>query len=85
MNVVVSSVIETLCNGRAIQFKENDIVEIIDVDNSKYIGRIDFIDSNYIKIDASEKFKSHIFNIRYNVISSIRLINRHFLNEILSE
>lgn len=75
MNIVVSKVIKTLCNGYTVQFRENDIVEIIDVDNNKYIGRINFIDSNYIEIDASEKFKSHIINIRYNVISLIRLIN----------
>ena len=79
MKIENVNVLEVSDYKRTIQFRKNDIVEIlynISGKNKKCIGRITFIDFNHVEIDASKHYKCDIRNIRYNDIDSIKLINR---------
>ena len=55
--------------------KMNTIKEISKI-SKKCLGRINFIDTNDVEIDASKEYESNIENIRYKDIKSIKLIKR---------
>ena len=53
----------------------NEISKISKI-SKKCLGRINFIDTNDVEIDASKEYESNIENIRYKDIKSIKLIKR---------
>ena len=100
MKVENVNVLEVSDDKGTIQFRKNDVVEIlyeifeINEENEmndrnkmniikeiskiskKCLGRINFIDTNDVEIDASKEYESNIENIRYKDIKSIKLIKR---------
>lgn len=62
-------------DGSIEQFREGSIVGIIKSTDTCYIGKITYIDTINLEIDASEKFVSNLKSIRYEDIKSIKLIN----------
>ena len=98
MKVENVNVLEVSDDKGTIQFRKNDVVEIlyeifeINEENEmndrnkmniikeiskiskKCLGRINFIDTNDVEIDASKEYESNIENIRYKDIKSIKLI-----------
>ena len=100
MKVENVNVLEVSDDKGTIQFRENDVVEIlyeifkvneenemndrnkmniineISKISKKCLGRINFIDTNDVEIDASKEYESNIENIRYKDIKSIKLIKR---------
>ena len=94
MKIESVDVLEVSNDKGTIQFRKNDIVEIIyeifeiNEENEmnringisriskKCLGRIIFIDTNDIEIDASKECKSDIKTIQYDRIKSIKLIKR---------
>ena len=100
MKVENVNVLEVSDDKGTIQFRKNDVVEIIyeifeiseenemndrnkmNIINEiskiskKCLGRINFIDTNDVEIDASKEYESNIENIRYKDIKSIKLIKR---------
>ena len=94
MKIECVDVFEVSNDKGTIQFRKNDIVEIIyeifeiNEENEmnringisriskKCLGRIIFIDTNDIEIDASKEYKSDIKTIQYHEIESIKLLKR---------
>ena len=100
MKVENVNVLEVSDDKGTIQFRKNDVVEIlyeifkvneenemndrnkmniikeISKISKKCLGRINFIDTNDVEIDASKEYESNIENIRYKDIKSIKLIKR---------
>ena len=79
MKIESVNVLEVYNDKGTIQFKKNDVVEIlyeISGISKKCLGRITFIDLNDVEIDASKEYKSDIRTILYNEIDSIKLIKR---------
>ncbi|NFO89175.1 hypothetical protein FDC58_17655 [Clostridium botulinum] len=63
-------------DGRIEQFRRGSIVGIIDKQDKYYIGKINFVDTESLEIDASKKFESNIKSIKYKDIESIKLIDK---------
>ena len=79
MKIQRVEVMEVSDDKGTIQFRKNDVVEILYEINGiseKCLGRIAFIYLKDFEIDASKEYKSDIKNIRYKDIKSIKLIKR---------
>lgn len=63
-------------DGSIEQFRRGSIVGIIDKQDKCYIGKINFVDTESLEIDASKEFESNIKSIKYNEIESIKLIDK---------
>lgn len=75
MKIEPVNIMEVTNNGVVGQYKKNDIVGIVTLDNTCHIGRITFIDTESLEIDASKEFKSNIKTIKYKSIESVKIIN----------
>lgn len=76
MKIESVNIMEVTINERTIQFRENDIVEVVYSLDKTCTGRITFIDTTDFEIDASKEYKSDVRNIKYNDIELITLIKR---------
>lgn len=76
MKIESVDIMEVSDDEGTIQFRKNDIVEILYKISEKCLGRITFIDTNNVEIDASKEYKSDVRNIKYCDIDSIKLIKR---------
>ena len=76
MKIESVDVLEVSDDKGTIQFRKNDVVEILYRISKKCLGRITFIDTNTVEIDDSKEYKSDIKSIIYEEIDSIKLIKR---------
>ena len=76
MKIESVDIIEVSDNEGTMQFRKNDIVEVVYSLDKTCTGRIIFIDTTNFEIDASKEYKSAIKNIEYDDIKSIKLIKR---------
>lgn len=76
MKIESVDIMEVSGDKITIQFRKNDVVEILYRISKKCLGRITFIDTNNVEIDASKEYKSDIRSIKYEDIDSIKLIKR---------
>lgn len=62
-------------DGSIEQFRKGSIVGIIELNDTCHIGKITFVDTESLEIDASKEFVSNIESIKHKDIESIKLIN----------
>ena len=79
MKIQSVNIMEVSDDKKTIQFRRNNVVKILyemSGMSKECIGRIIFIDSNRVEIDASKEYKSDIRTILYDDIDLIKLIKR---------
>lgn len=62
-------------DGSIEHFNEGSIVGIVEKNDTCHIGKITFVDTDSVEIDASKEFAYGLKSIKYKNVESIKLIN----------